>query len=370
MKTIAYVRATNVYDDSRATKEILSLAEAGYRVVVLAWDRNGKAQDACEQVFAQFSDRIDCVFYKKQAENGIGLKNLPKLVEWFGWVAKQLGRLEQLFCVHACNLDAGIGAYQFCKRKKIPLVYDIYDYYIDSHSIPPVLVPAVEKMEISIINYADMTIICTEERKEQISKASPKKLLVIHNSPDVDEVKADSVQTDYAYCGALGERRLVGEILGAYPEQEDLKMTFAGYGEYSGQAASLAECCDNFQFLGTIPYSRVLEVEAQARVIAAIYEPTIRNHRLCAPNKFYEALALSKPVIVCRGTGIDQIVEGNQIGMVIDYSAEEFYAALRYLKENPELCMEMGSRGRMLYEQNYRWSVMKEKLIKAYGEIV
>lgn len=141
------------------------------------------------------------------------------------------------------------------------------------------------------------------------------------------------------------------------------------YGTYSKFAEELAEQHENFAFLGTLPYSRVLQTAARSRVLSAIYEPTIRNHRLCAPNKFYEALALGKPVIVCRGTGIDKIVEQNNIGAVIDYDASQFYDAVRTLAEDEQLRKEMGVRARTLYEEKYKWSIMKGILLRAYEDL-
>ena len=366
VKTVAFVRATNVYDDSRATKEIITLLKAGYKVNLLAWNRNGKAPENCSKIFASYKNSINFYFYKADAENGIGLRNITKLLSWFFWVYKMLKSLTPLDSVHACNLDAGLGAYKFCKKFRTPLIYDIYDYYVDSHSIPSFIAPLVENTEIKVINYAHTTIICTEERKEQIAKASPKNILILHNSPDLDAPKHTDSVIDYVYCGALGERRLLKEILDNYKNHCELQFTFAGYGEYSNQAKDLSQKYEKFEYLGSLTYDEVLSVEAKAMVISAIYEPTIRNHRLCAPNKFYEALALGKPVIVCRNTGIDKFVEKHQIGVVINYNAEEFYDALKYLKANPDMCREIGIRARNLYEKNYRWSLMAEKLLKTY----
>ena len=52
MNTVAFIRTTNIYDDSRATKEITALSDAGYRVVVLGWDRNGEAEEKTMHLFA------------------------------------------------------------------------------------------------------------------------------------------------------------------------------------------------------------------------------------------------------------------------------------------------------------------------------
>ena len=369
MKTVVYIRAADVFNDSRATKEIRALIAAGYRVVILGWDRSGKSEIKCRELFSDCSN-VGIDFYPAVVSDGLGLRNIDKLLGWVLWVGKKLKQLKHVDIVHACDLDAGMGAFSYCRRKRIPLVYDIYDYYVDSHYIPSVAVSLVERMEIALINLAQITIICTEERREQIAKAKPRKVIVVHNSPDIDEYQAVCEPAyDYIYCGGLNDRRLVREILEGYESNCDLKFFFAGHGTYVPVAERLSEQYENFTFAGSLTYAKVLEEEAKALAIAAIYEPTIRNHRLCAPNKFYEALALGKPIIVCKGTGIDKIVEEHAIGTVIDYSAEEFYHALRALKADPELCMEMGQRARKLYEDKYRWSKMEKVLLDAYENI-
>lgn len=371
MKTIAFVRGTGIFNDSRATKEIKALIEDGYYVEVVGWDRNGGALKRCEETFADVLDSVKFYFFDVRAENGIGMKNIHKLFAWFRWVKrtlKTINKKKDIFAIHACDLDAGIPAKKFCKKKKIKLVYDIFDYYIDTHHVPRPVRNFVENLEIKVINYAEISIICTDERKEQIQKATPKKLIVIHNSPEINEMLAQE-DVDYCYCGAMADRRLIFETLEEYSNNNDLKFIFAGYGPHSEKALNLANDNENFSFLGTVPYSTVLSLESRARVLSAIYEPTIRNHRLCAPNKFYEALALGKPLIVCKGTGIDEIVIKHNIGRVIDYDAQNFYKTLRELISDGELRKEMGQRARKLYEEKYHWRIMKDILLKAYREI-
>ena len=368
MKTVAYIRASGIYNDSRATKEITDLANAGFHLVVLGWDRDGKAAQECNSIF---SDQKGIVFhfFNLHAPNGIGLKGIDKLLRWFVWIYKRLKNEKQLDAVHACDLDTGLITYAFCKRHKIPLVYDIYDYYIDCHSVPHSIQTIIENAEIRVINHSQVTIICTEERIEQISKASPKKVIVIHNSPDVPSLPETGNIYDFAYCGTLIDERLINNIFKHYPANDDLKFCFAGYGKNENQAINISKQCDNFTFLGIIPYGQVLEVESKSICLSAIYDPSYRNHRLCAPNKFYEAMALGKPIIVCKGTGIDRIVESKKIGVVINYNASEFYDAVRYLIGNPEACKEMGENGRNLYESEYRWEVMKGRLLEAYNAV-
>ncbi len=369
MKKIAFIRGTGIFNDSRSTKEIMALVEAGYYVEVFGWDRDGTAVEQCKEAFASVNELVNFSFFDAHLENGIGIKNIDKLFGWFRWILKSLSKVNNLFAVHACDLDAGIAARLFCKKNNVKLVYDIFDYYIDSHFVPPFLRSLVEQMEIKTIDYADATIICTEERKEQIAKSNPKKLIIIHNSPELSVMPIKEETIDYFYCGSMSNRRLIPEILEEYDNNTDLKMVFAGYGSCSDSAMKLADKHENISFIGSLPYSRVLSLSAHARVLSAIYEPNIRNHRLCAPNKFYESLALGKPIIVCRGTGIDKIVEENNIGCVIDYDAKQFYDALRTLVVNDEMRNQMGIRARNLYDEKYNWNIMKSILLEMYNSL-
>lgn len=367
-KTVAFIRAGNLYNDSRATKEIQVLVDMGFQVVALGWNREGQG---AEKMTALFPD--GCVisrFYNVSMPSGIGMRNIDKLADWLRWTRREIGRIPNLSAVHACNLDGALGVERFCRRRGIPLIYDIFDYYVDSHSIPGPLSGMIRRMEDGIITRSAATLICTEERREQIQKARPGRVEVIHNSPDVKDVPEREQIYDYAYCGTLGEMRLVRESIEGYRDHPELRFAFAGNYTYQTLAEEMANQFPGFTFFGTVPYSRVLEIESQTRVLSAIYEPTIRNHRLCAPNKFYEALALGKPLIVCRGTGIDRVVEQYQLGKVIEYDQKAFFDALLSLLSDPEECAAMGRRGRELYEQSYRWEIMADKLKALYRSIL
>ncbi len=369
MKKIVYIRNADVYYDSRATKEIKAFLENGYQVVVLGWDRTGQAMAKCKEVFHPYSE-ISFRFYEQPMPHGIGMKNIRKLVGWFRWVGNTLQSIGETDIVHACDLDGALGAKRYCARHRIRLVYDIYDYYVDTHdNIPSILKHYVEKQEISIINQANLVIICTEERRIQISKSKPQNVIVVHNSPELPDVPDRKNQYDYVYCGSLGKERLFEDILKQYETNSDLRFYLAGFGTYTDEANSLAHQYQNFDFGGLLNYDQVLEKEAEAICLSAVYDPSWKNHQLCAPNKFYEALALGKPIIVCKGTGIDKIVEEYQIGKVIDYQAEQFYQAVRYFKAHPEECEKIRADARELYNQKYQWRIMREKLLKAYREL-
>ena len=367
---VMFVRSTGIFDDSRSTKEILAISDSSKRVIVLSWDRYCNAREKNAAIFKQ-NTNVEFIYYTKKVQTGIGVKNINKLFGWLIWVKKMIKRLKPTI-IHFCDLDSCYFSLKYCVKKKIKYIYDIFDYYVDSHYVPSLLKRMVEKREIFAINNAYCTIICTEERKTQIEKSSPKKLIVIHNSPSLKlfKVSTESIVFDYVYCGSLGDKRLIDEILDLYPENNDLKFCFVGYGPLSKKCRELSEKYPNFVFKTSVPYSEVLKIEKMGACLSAIYEPTIRNHKLCAPNKFYESLALGKPVIVCAGTGIDNIVKKHDVGKIINYSADEFYRALRLLIADKRIG-EKGKRAEELFESLYSWDyIMEPKLKKLYMEII
>ena len=117
MRTVIFIRTYSIYNDSRDVKEIFSLYNSGYRLIVLGWDRDGKALVRCREIFPK-----DIVFYFFPIRlDTIGLRNIDKLFLWFRWEYKTIKRItrdndtEVIF--HACDLDAGLPVYFFIKKK-------------------------------------------------------------------------------------------------------------------------------------------------------------------------------------------------------------------------------------------------------------
>lgn len=186
----------------------------------------------------------------------------------------------------------------------------------------------MKHFEDSIINKADATIICTEERKKQIDGTTPKKLYVIHNTPDVDMEQIECDENAHGrlrlvYVGIFGKSRFIDNIAEIVATRDDCEFHIGGYG--AGMELyfeSMAKTHDNIFYYGRIPYDKTIELERSCDVMCAIYDPSVPNHFYAAPNKFYEALSLGKPLIMARNTGMASIVEEYGIGEVIDFNVE------------------------------------------------
>ena len=118
------------------------------------------------------------------------------------------------------------------------LIYHILDFYIDSHNIPGTgMRTKVKNAEISVINNAYATIICTDKRREQIAESTPKRLEIIHNTPKAydkinDEFLAKNANDKYkiVYVGILAGSRFLREIIDFVQRDERFEFHIGGFG--------------------------------------------------------------------------------------------------------------------------------------------
>lgn len=370
---VLFIRANPVKPDSRVEKEAASLVRNGYEVSILGWDRNGDYALRKEPL-NDLMPEVEAYRVGIKSSFGSGMKNLKHLLKFQREIRKFL-KINEFDVVHACDFDTAFTAFHSIDHKKTRFVYDIFDYYADAFSIPSFMRRPVIALDRKIINGADLSIICTEQRREQIAGSNPKKLIVIHNCPpktalhdssrDITERKTIRI----AYFGILSASRLIKEMIEVVSENKEYELHIGGFGVLEDYVKEAAEKNENIIFYGTVPYQKVLEVESESDILTAIYDPAVKNHFYAAPNKFYESLMLGKPVIMAKNTGMSEIVEEHDIGATIDFSKEGIENGLIELTKKKLRWPQMSSRMKKLYSEEYSWDEMERRLIRAYQEL-
>ena len=103
-----------------------------------------------------------------------------------------------------------------------------------------------------------------------------------------------------------------------------------------------------------------LRKTAEADVVSIMYDPRVCVNRHAAPNKYYEALMLGKPVIWSTGMEIGKEAEKEQCGVSVEYgNVEELQKAVEYLMQ-PGVLKSMGERARALFEYKYKDAAWKK----------
>ncbi|MDF2519793.1 MAG: glycosyltransferase [Clostridia bacterium] len=371
-KRIIFLRSNPVDPDPRVEKEVNSIAKAGYEVVIVAWDRSAKYK--LEESYLNLETGMIRIYrFGIPASFGGGIKsNMIPLtlfqIRLFKWLYKNRNNYD---IIHACDFDTAFTAFRIARLFKKRFVYDIFDYYVEGFVVPAILKTLIRSEDNKIINSADAVIICTEKRKMQIGETKPRQLLVIHNTPprineELKKLDLNKSKIKIAYVGILVYGRFIKELADTIKDNMDYELHIGGFGKYERYFEEMATKYENIIFYGKLPYRRTLELENSCDIMTAIYDPADSNHYYAAPNKFYEALMLGKPLIMVKNTGFDEVVSQNEIGSVIDYNIESLEAGIRNLVRRRSEWPEMSRKMKQLYEKEYSWNRMEERLINLY----
>ncbi|WP_187273875.1 glycosyltransferase family 4 protein [Paenibacillus sp. N3.4] len=374
---IVFLRSNPILPDPRVEKEANTLIGLGYQVRILAWNRLAVNKKEVYGEIKVKNGSLPIRWFNIDSSFGSGLKNLLPLLFFqlclLSWLIKHRKEYE---IIHACDFDTVIPAWFCSKLLNKKYVYDIFDYYVDAFHVPRFLKPLIEKIDIFMINSANAVIIVNESRELQISKSRPKKLCVIHNSPDFEIPFEKVIENErsifnvnkikFAYIGILSDGRLLKEILEVFQEHQEWELHIGGFGPYEEHIKALAENSINIIFYGRISYEKVIKIEQKCHVLFAIYDPDIPNHRYASPNKLYEAMLLGKPIIVAKGTGIDETVERFKIGISIEYNGKSFEHAVSELIKNIEDWSNMKIRTQVIYDEYFAWKIMNKRLTDLY----
>ncbi len=86
---------------------------------------------------------------------------------------------------------------------------------------------------------------------------------------------------------------------------------------------------------------------------------------------YVEAMAHGKPVIGCRGEGIEDFIEHGKTGMLVKpRDVDSLVEALDFVLSHPEEARAMGQRARRLVVENYTWETNAEKTIAVYEDVL
>lgn len=378
---IIFLRSGYGKPDSRLEKEIATAIEAGHRVRVLAWNRNSNKDERHELDI--FRHRVDCIHIGVISELSAGFqKNLLPMCKFNYKLFKYLRHYRREYdLIHASDFDTVIPAYILKKVYAKKLIYDIYDYYIDSHHMPCIIRKFIQKIDVRIMNRSDGVIICNEKRKEQIRPANPSNLYIIHNSPQASQISETEVDIPskkkfrIVFIGGITRTgRYIFEMINVIRNRKDCELVIGGFGAGEDEIREISKASENILFIGKQSYQNVLDIETTADVLTALYDPTLKNHQYAAPNKFYEALMLGKPLICAKNTYIDEIIEREKLGWVLDVPRKDFASEFNHaldlaMRCNREEYSRVSEKAKKIFAEYYDWKIMKDRLARIYRDM-
>jgi glycosyltransferase involved in cell wall biosynthesis len=210
-----------------------------------------------------------------------------------------------------------------------------------------------------------------EERFARINSITK----LIQNYPLPNEIEScvypKISRRNFCYLGGVSKPRGILEMVKAF-ENVDAKLIIAG--KFENEITKKNVChipgWRKVDYRGLVTRTVAWEIMLTSIAGVVLYHPE-ENHVKAQPNKLYEYMTASLPIIASNFPLWREIVEGNLCGICVDpLNPKAIGDAMQYLVDNPQEAEQMGKNGRKAVEQKYNWSIEEKKLLKLYKDLL
>lgn len=225
---------------------------------------------------------------------------------------------------------------------------------------PSFLKKMVDIYEKYMLKNANIAILADECRLEQHSIIKDERLLILENVPTYEKIpctslglKSDANKFSLGYFGVLEkDNRGLEDTVEAIIASDNWEFHVAGYGELEDFFKEKAkEYPNKIKFYGAQSPEIGLAIMNNMDVLLGLYYKKVPNHLYAAPNKYYEHLALGKPLLTSKGTPPGQKVVKINTGWICDDYTSEILARLKEIsKEEIEI---RSKNSRIDWDLNY-----------------
>jgi glycosyltransferase involved in cell wall biosynthesis len=371
---------TNRYDpDPRVRQEALALVAAGWRVRILAWDRDciGPEWECCENV------EVERVILRSRHGRGntqvFFYLWLYLRMFWRGWSAP-------FDVLHCHDLDTLPLGYLLGRLKRKPVVYDAHESFPDMlvGNIHPVVQQGLVSVENFLIRRIDLLITVGEKLRQHFAERGARNSVVVGNWKPLREYAYDA-QQNLALRERLGipagaftivcivqllKDRKIEALLEAVEQDSDAYLLIGGKGALEPLVRERASGNPRIFYLGFVPATEIPAYTCAADVVYYGFDPSNPNARFSAPNKLFEALAAARPLITGDFGEIGDVVRQAGCGVVLPrYSVAEIGKALALLRD-PAIWNSMAANAGRFGRAVTNWERGEEILRREYTALL
>jgi len=371
MEKIAYLIKSNIPDnDPRLIKEINSLYKFGYNINIISWNReDSNVFSKNDELRKKFN--IDCLNFK--SPSGPIISIFFWIVWWNYIFIKLLSKKEGI--VHVLNLDAIFPALVACKIKNFPIIYEIMDTKYDIFKISNFIRNFLVRIDKIFMSLSDAVILVDEEQIDEFSGIPNK--IIYDTALDVFSknelnIGRDEKVFNILYVGILNKLRKLNleKLYCSIKEIDDVKLTIAGYGDMVDDIEKWSIESNKVDFKGRISYDESLKMNLNTDLLVNLRDSDLFIYKYICGSKIWEAMMSSRPIIVNSNSSTANKVKKENCGIVINANnIDEIRNVVIKLKENKDLCKELGNNGREAFEKKYSWDVMEKRLLGLYNSL-
>lgn len=374
--------------DIRLEKEIKSLSEAGYKVLVICnqYDKNLRpAFNYCE------INRVNALF------NSIKLNHIINFPIFFNpryliKVFTSIIRFKPGY-IHAHDLPMVPLALFFGKLFGLPVIFDMHENYPEALKAfgKTGLInylfknyKAAKWLEKFCIKYSDAIVTVVQENSNRLIKQGviPKKIYLVSNTVDLDTFAKEPInekiiekyrnQIILLYAGYVTpERGLDVVVKGMSFLKEKIpnaKLLIIGNGITVPSLKKISEELALTHYIEFIEWPGHDKLASYFRITKIFIspQPECEFWNTTIPHKLFEYMSKSKPVLAADSKAIKRVIEESKCGLTYQTGNAESFAekVIEILSSD----IPFGKNGEKAVQEKYNWGIDSQLLIKLYAD--
>ena len=314
------------------------------------------------KAFFEFSVQAKKLLRKISRPDLLYITSTPLTTGWIGLWAKRKLAIPYIFEVRdlwpQAPIEVGAIKNKFAIQYLRKLEKRIYQNALSLVGLSPGIANHLRKVspnsEVYLIpNFSDTQVFVPQKKNESLLKKF--------------ELKPELT---IAYTGALGQVNAVDELLElaqlAQQRGKNWQFLIMGKGKEEENLRRLAEekCLKNLKFIPFGSKSQVNEILSLADFawISFAHLPVLKTN---SPNKFFDALAAGKAILVNHKGWVYQLTKKNGLGLsFLPGRLEESFSNLEILESDPVRLQQMKQNSRKLAENYFCKKVAVFRLIR------
>jgi glycosyltransferase involved in cell wall biosynthesis len=230
----------------------------------------------------------------------------------------------------------------------------------------------------AFMRLADAVVLADEEQIQEVNGISNNNVEVIYDSPETNveiskKIRRNDVFTLF-FAGSLhsGKYLNLDKIFDALKYLNDVRVIIAGYGDLVPYIINIEKRMpEKVEYIGEISHAEVLQWSADADLLFMLRDPVLPVNKYICGSKILESMMCGTAIIVNDGSSTANMVRRTNCGFVVNaHNVEEIVGVINKLKNNPDMCVQLGINGRKAYDEIYSWNCMGDRLLKLYEKIL
>jgi glycosyltransferase involved in cell wall biosynthesis len=231
------------------------------------------------------------------------------------------------------------------------------------------------KKEKKLMKQVDHLITVNEPIYQYFEQFTKAPITLVMNCKPVEKTTYESPTHKtftLLYIGMLAPSRCILELIDIIGSIEHVQFIIGGMGPSSYEQQIHDQCAQtkNVKFLGKIPPEQVLPLTKESHVVICMFHPNDRNMEVGLPNKVFEAAASGRPILVTKDSYYAEfVVTQGKFGVATHYDNNDIKKTIEYLRDNPNICEQLGKQGLHAAQTTYNWAAQERNLLKVYEGI-